>query len=147
MNRTGIVLATIGGLIVLLVGSMLYAAQTLGRLGYAYHIFSVVGVAVITFFGFLVLFVGEQTPARRITDRDLRVAITASVFLSYLDLVGIASFFREEYPLPPFATTLLGSFTSIVGIVLAFYFGTSAFLESRRRPAPSDSTGATESKP
>jgi len=55
---------------------------------------------------------------------SLRGAIAAGVVVEYLVLVGIVAFFnRGPERLPPITESLISSFTTIVGIVIAFYFG------------------------
>jgi hypothetical protein len=60
----------------------------------------------------------------------LRGAIAAAIVVEYLVLIGIVAFFRGGADkLPPITESLVSSFTAIVGVVIAFYFGSSAFIQ------------------
>jgi hypothetical protein len=94
-------------------------------------IFSIISTGLIIF-SYFVLLSMENNGA--LEDRDVRVAITCSVTVVYIGLVGFGVFVRipiDEQE-SPMAQSLLISFTSVVGIVLAFYFGTSAYLEGKK---------------
>lgn len=111
---------------------------------------AVVAVAIITFFGVLAL---ERTPGAHdaFCERALRRATTVSVLIVYLVTVGTVTFFRGRTEVPEVTGTFLASFTATVGIVVAFFFGSSAYLESRTseklgraelpRPAEGDASG------
>lgn len=93
---------------------------------------ALVATAVITFFGFLWHGLG-QDPG--LDEEDIRTAITVSVVTVYLVLVGLVAFFPEQTPggqLPEITNTMLTSFTAIVGVVVPFYFGTSAYVHIQR---------------
>jgi hypothetical protein len=93
---------------------------------------AVVAVAVITFFGTLVL---ERKPGTGeiFNEGAIRRSTAASVLIVYLVTVGVVTFFRGNAKVPQVTSTFLTSFTATVGVVLAFFFGSSAFLESRVR--------------
>jgi len=96
-----------------------------------FHIVSVVSTGIITFFGFLGRSVINQS-TDQINDREMRVAITAALVSMYVVIVGIGAFLNERAgDMPEISKTLLTSFTTVVGIVVAFYFGSSAYLEGR----------------
>jgi hypothetical protein len=93
---------------------------------------ALVATAVITFFGFLWHGIGED---RRLDDADMRTAITVSVVTVYLVLVGLVAFIPEQTPggqSPTITNTMLTSFTAIVGVVVPFYFGASAYVYIQR---------------
>lgn len=87
---------------------------------------AVTTVAIVTFFGVLT---GGNVQSN---ESVFRRAITVAVVTVYLVLVSLVSFFGGGWESPEVATTLLVSFTSIVGVIVAFYFGSSAYLELRR---------------
>lgn len=89
---------------------------------------STVTTSIITFFGFLILGVGIGQNGS-LNERNLRFAITSSVVITYLVVVGMGIFFVTNNKIPEIASTLLTSFTSIVGVIVAFYFGASAYTE------------------
>lgn len=95
--------------------------------------FAIIAAAVITFFWFVA---GASTsggdPAR--DERVMRKAIAASIVMEYMVLVGTYAFWGEgSAPLPPMTALLIPNFTNIVGVVIAFYFGASAFVEAKAR--------------
>ena len=66
----------------------------------------------------------------------LRGAIATAIVVQYLVLVGIVAFFgRGPEQLPPITQTMISSFTTIVGVVVAFYFGSSAYVEAEKSKA------------
>ncbi len=104
-------------------------------------IFAVIATGVLTFFGLLVYGI-RGTPDARIEDRDLRVSIAASVTVMYLVLVGYGVFVvggKADSAPDPIALPLMNSFTAIVGTVIAFYFGATAYIDGKR-PSGSDMT-------
>ena len=89
---------------------------------------ALIGVALVTFFGFLI--VGQSMGGDWTIDKGgMRIAITAAVVTMYLVLVGLTAFLsKSPSELPPITQQMSGSFTGIVGVVVAFYFGSSAFV-------------------
>jgi hypothetical protein len=61
----------------------------------------------------------------------MRTAMAGAIVVEYLTLVGTLAFFVQGQ-MSPIAQTMLTSFTSVVGIVIAFYFGASAFVQVQR---------------
>jgi hypothetical protein len=89
-----------------------------------------VGTGVITFFGLLIL--GHNGEERwKITGESMRTAIAGAIVVEYLALVGTVAFFVQGQ-MPPIAQTMITNFTTIVGVVIAFYFGASAFVQVER---------------
>lgn len=82
-----------------------------------------VAVGLVTFYGFMAL--GNRDNS--LSKGDVRLAIVASTITTYLVLVGTVAFFRKESGLPEISSTVLNHFTTIVGVVIAFYFGTAAY--------------------
>jgi len=96
-------------------------------------IFAITSIGMLTF-SYLLYQCIRSAPDAPIQERDIRIAITGSITMMYLALVGFAVFMRipsgqQEAPL---AQSLVFSFTTLVGVVIAFYFGTSAYLESKK---------------
>jgi hypothetical protein len=95
---------------------------------------AVIATAVIVFVGLLAV-TQEKSGRWELTDAGMRTAIAGTIVLEYLVLVAIVAFFRPEMgtaQLPAISTTLVTNFTTIVGIVIAFYFGASAYVEAHR---------------
>jgi hypothetical protein len=86
----------------------------------------------------LLHFIGS-TPNARLEDRDVRTAIAAAITIMYLVLVGYGVFIQSvgATERDPLADTLMTTFSTVVGLVITFYFGSSAYLESRRAGAHS----------
>ena len=61
----------------------------------------------------------------------MRTAMAGAIVVEYLTLVGTLAFFVQG-ELPPIAQTMITNFTTVVGIVIAFYFGASAFVQLQR---------------
>lgn len=98
-----------------------------------WFVFLISATSIITFYGFVIVDLSSGQKDE-ISDRGMRLAITASVVATYLALVGSATFFGSQVgEMPQIASALLTNFTSIVGVIIAFYFGSSAYIEARTR--------------
>jgi hypothetical protein len=102
--------------------------------------------AVITFVGMLAL----SQPAHgtwRITPGAMRTAIASSILAQYQALVAIVAFFStDQEKVSQISQTLISNFTTIVGVVIAFYFGASAYVEGRRITAKARVSTAVKPK-
>jgi hypothetical protein len=118
----------------------------------------VVAVAVITFFGFIHGMSGAEQP---VTDAIMRSAVTAALVVTDLVLIGIVAFYRAGGPMPPLTAEMIRSFTALVGVAIAFYFGATAVVQLRQpghasaastggaspsSPAPAPGTGASKTQ-
>jgi hypothetical protein len=93
----------------------------------------VVIIALITFFGFLILGSSKEQH-EELTEKNMRLAVAASIVITYMVIVGTTIFFGEHIgKMPDLASTALTSFTSIVGVVVAFYFGGSVYTEIQEK--------------
>lgn len=97
----------------------------------------VVLTAIGSFLAFLRLGAADRLP-----DERMRSAIAGSTVLTYLTLVGTAGLFTRGGELPPIASTLLANFTATVGVIIAFYFGSSAYVAGKARAQTAAGTGA-----
>jgi hypothetical protein len=67
----------------------------------------------------------------------IRATIAISIVVEYMVLVGVVAFFHWNQPsgdttfIPQVTQTLVTNFTSIVGVVIAFFFGASAYVQTR----------------
>jgi hypothetical protein len=99
---------------------------------------------VITFFALLT----ERRDARTDTgdgNERLRQAIAGAVVVQYLVLVGLVAYFINGVEkLPPITETMLTSFTTVASVVVAFYFGASAFVDSKAKGKPGPEGGQSE---
>jgi hypothetical protein len=93
---------------------------------------------VITFFAMLTERRNTQPTSGGDNER-LRQAIAAAVVVQYLVLVGIVAYFiNGAEKLPPITETMLTSFTTVASVVVAFYFGASAFTDSKGKSKPEE---------
>jgi hypothetical protein len=100
-----------------------------------YLSFTAIALAFVTFFIMLSFSQGERGRSWDITDSAMRHAIASSVIVLYLYLVGTVVFWAEkekEGQLPQLSLTFLSNFTSIIGVVIGFYFASSAVVEATR---------------
>ena len=82
-------------------------------------------MATATFFGFYI----AAEPSLLVQTR-MRESITAAVLVTYLAVVGWVAFFAPRLahdgktllPLPPLTSKMVDSFTTVVAVVVGFYF-------------------------
>jgi multisubunit Na+/H+ antiporter MnhC subunit len=104
--------------------------------------FCVIAAALITFFWFLPGSTGKGVGSPS-EEGVLRRAIAASLVVEYLVLVGTFAFWGgTTESLAPMTQQLVTSFTTIVGVVIAFYFGASAYVEGKARARDAASVSA-----
>jgi hypothetical protein len=94
----------------------------------AFLSFSVAAIGIITFFGLLGTSLNSSS---QITERGLRTSIAIAIVTVYLVIVGVSAFFTQKINLNPITEQMLTSFTTVVGIVVAFFFGASAYVEAK----------------
>jgi len=88
-----------------------------------------ISIALCTFFGFLLIEVRSNSEIK-FSSESFRIAITSSVIVVYLYVVGLTIFFRSwSENIQPLTQTMITNFTTIVGVVIAFYFTSSAIIE------------------
>ncbi len=126
MNRSIAVLLILG-----IVGAALIVTYYRGT--QAPLAFSTVAAAVITFF-YLMPRPNNTSGDASSGEGLLRRAIAGSIVVQYLVLVGLAAYLQVgAEKLPPITETLITNFTMIVGVVIAFYFGSSAYVQGQRQ--------------
>lgn len=87
---------------------------------------SIVASSVTTFFWFLSARHAEST------DRALRKAIAGSMVVGYLVMVGNAAVWQGDDRMGAWADAMVNSFTVLVGVVVASYFGAAAYVEGKK---------------
>lgn len=90
-----------------------------------------IATGLVTFFWLL----GWARLRSESTDRDgmLRAAVSGAIVMQYLSMVGAATFFDVgSGPNASITQTLVSSFTAVVGVVIAFFFGASAYIEAKK---------------
>jgi hypothetical protein len=81
-------------------------------------------IGVIAFFGIAGF---DRSPdAQVFTGERLRTSIACALLLSYLFMVSFTTFVGNAMQVGPVTERFVDSFSSVVGITIAFYFGTSA---------------------
>jgi hypothetical protein len=90
--------------------------------------------AMIAFVGMLMLS-REPDGSWRLSESAMRTAIASAFIAEYVALVSMVAFSKESGDLPAVGQTLVTNFTQLVGVVIAFYFGASAYVEGRRLTA------------
>lgn len=88
-------------------------------------LFGIGAIALITFFAF---FWGDP-PYKSETVRN---AIACSMIVTYLLLVITLVFFRIIGEVTEITQVLLTNFTTTIGIVIASYFGATAFIDAKK---------------
>lgn len=94
--------------------------------------FATVAAGVVTFFYFV-----PPNGNAFVDEGRMRGAIASAIIIQYLVIVGFVAYFspgdaKELSRVDAIAAMLIPSFTSIVGVVIAFYFGASAYVEAKK---------------
>jgi len=127
---------------IVLLGILVLSAVVLGRVAYAFlaandqidinplSMFSVstAAVAVITFFGFMWL-ADKKGGQFALNEGGMRLAIVAAVVTVELVLVSTVTFFTADWKVPDLTANFLTQFNTVVSVVVAFYFGASAYVQ------------------
>ena len=93
---------------------------------------AIFALASVTFFGIM-------SASQRCTgawSRNMegpRLAIMASVLLVYFFLLGVNVFLYPPDEMSEITRALINNFTYVVGIVVAFYFGSSAYVQAHTK--------------
>lgn len=112
-----------------IVAGGIYWAEWVGRDSPLSVALACVGIAS---FLFLLKIKRLDEGQHRLTEAGMRFAIAGAVVIEYLVLVAVVAFFREAPDkVHPLTETLISNFTTIVGIVIAFYFGSSAYVQAK----------------
>ncbi len=87
--------------------------------------FTLIATPLIAFLGFVWL--GEVFINIEPSLGVFRTAITASVIIEYFVLLAISIFLADQTVTLPLQEKLVDNFTTIVGVIIAFYFGSAAY--------------------
>ena len=100
-------------------------------------------IALVTFFGFMTL--GHSLGGGWALNKGgMRTAITASVVTVYFFVLALAVFVSSPQEQRPIADSLITSFTTIMAVVIAFYFGSTAYVQTREKDDASEETKPKE---
>jgi hypothetical protein len=86
-------------------------------------------IGLTTLFGFMMLS-NSRTRDWSLTRGGLRGAIAASIVVTYLFLVGLTTFLETPERVSEVTKSFISSFTGVVGVTIAFYFGASAVVQA-----------------
>ncbi len=127
---TTLLLVILGVALVGIVWFGVYMAETMGRdspLSVA-----LAAVAIVSFLSLLRIQKADSQE-RLISEPSMRLAIAGTIVIEYVTLVALVAFFRESPDeIHPVTQMMVNNFTTIVGIVIAFYFGSSAYVQSKK---------------
>jgi len=99
---------------------------------------AIVTIAILAFMGLLTLTQPDDGPWQ-LTEAAMRTTIAGTIVIEYLVLVATVAFFKQgPEHLPPITQAMISNFTSIVGVVVAFYFGSSAYVQARKQGSDSE---------
>jgi len=93
---------------------------------------AIISTATITFVS-LVMLCERDSPSGALSEQTMRTAISGTIVVVYLVLISYATFNFIPGQQSPIAGTLITSFTATVGVVVAFYFGASAYVQARSK--------------
>jgi hypothetical protein len=100
----------------------------------AFFVWTAISIGIIVFFGFIWIGLNSQKKFEYDTS-NIRTTLTSSIIIVYLFIVCLTIFFREwSDKLDPLPQAMISNFTTIVGVVIAFYFTSSAYVDTRRKP-------------
>jgi hypothetical protein len=108
---------------------------------------AILGAGVFTVAGCIIL--TESSGKPWISDPGaVRTTIALSLVVEYIVLIGIVStFISGPKELPGITQTMISSFTTIVGVVIAFFFGASAYVQGQERKGPQSQIPADHNDP
>ena len=96
-------------------------------------------LGLVTFFGFMTL--GHSLGAGWALNKGgMRTAITAAVVIVYFFVLALAIFIQSPDKIKPITESMLTSFTTITAVVIAFYFGSTAYVQTSEGGEVSEQT-------
>lgn len=96
-----------------------------------YAMFAIAATGLTTFFG-IFIYSAQSAPRNEVDTQGMRLSITGLVVNSYITLLVYCLFIPENIILNQFVQSLLTNFTAVVGTVVAFFFGSAAYIEAHR---------------
>jgi hypothetical protein len=86
-------------------------------------------LSVTTYLGIISLHTKDTEDIKPPNHEILRTAITGCILITYLFILCYYMFLRSDIVIGTVTDTLLNSLTNLVGVTIAFYFGTSAAVQ------------------
>jgi hypothetical protein len=126
---------------------LIVATSSIGvALVYYFNLASLVALVIISdaaiTFSSLLMLCHSERPEAQLSEAAMRTAIAGTIVMVYLVLLSIATVDIVPGQHSPLSDTLITSFTSIVGVVIASYFGASAYVQTRSKVADGEKTAA-----
>ncbi|MBV8534873.1 MAG: hypothetical protein JO128_04730 [Alphaproteobacteria bacterium] len=107
---------------------------------------AVIGSGAIVFAFCIVL--SQRSGASWIAEpTHIQATIAASILVQYMALVGLAAFYHGSQQMPPITQALIANFTTVVGVVVASYFGSYAYLKGQEQKASRSAKAKAEAAP
>lgn len=129
-----------GAAVLLLNGLCIFLAAILDKSYYWYPaMFGIASTGLIVFFGVIIQNLRSEAE-KEVSSQTMRLAAAGLITGSYVILVVYCLFLTEAFKAAAFSETLLTNFTAIVGTVVAFFFGSSAYVEARTKTRKEDSS-------
>jgi hypothetical protein len=91
-----------------------------------YAMFAIIATGLITFFGILIYYSMQNN------ENSMRLSITGLIVNSYIALLVYCLFIPSDIQLNDISKTLVTNFTVVVGTVVAFFFGSAAYIEAHK---------------
>jgi uncharacterized PurR-regulated membrane protein YhhQ (DUF165 family) len=86
----------------------------------------------------LVFLCQDDTDSWFLTEQTMRTAVSGTIVFVYLDLIIYSTFNYVPEQQSALAGTLIANFSAIVGVVIASYFGASAYIQARNKDTKAD---------
>lgn len=93
-------------------------------------------LAFFTYFGFMAI---SQSLGQGWASNigSMRTAIASGILVFYFFILSISIFFSAAYKFSDFSQTMINNLTTIIGIIIPFYFGASAYVQAAQAQASS----------
>lgn len=111
-----------------------------------FGMFAIPTTGLITFFG-LIRYELNESNSRQLTSAVLRLAIASALTVAYLVMVAFTMFTTKEFEPSALSTQMVGSFTAVVGTVIAFFFGVSGYIDAQAKRQSKDAAADVETRP
>jgi hypothetical protein len=125
-------LAVAAVLVSLINGACILAAAYTQHHYWFYAMFAIAATGLTTFFGILIQDLRSGTD-KRVSSESMRLAIARLITTTYIATLAYLLFVPPEFKLAAVAETLLTNFTAVVGTLVAFFFGSAAYIEARTK--------------
>lgn len=102
-------------------------------------------IALVTFFGLLAV---SESSGRGwgLNKGSMRGAVAATILVVYLNVLSMNAFAPYQAEMSDMMGTMVNSFTYIVGTMIPFYFGASAYVQGRSMEVDKDMKSAETPK-